>query len=120
MDLIVFNDPAGLPWQTNLCDLMLLAMFLAAVAVAMLRGAQPPVPVERFTIGLVFVYLAGCAPMVIGNVAHERTLMQYMVVQGAGLIVMGALVLYPLRFTRGDDAAPAQRLVVAASGPSGK
>ncbi len=31
MNLVVFNDPAQLPWQTNLCDLMLLTMFVAAV-----------------------------------------------------------------------------------------
>ncbi|OBB63614.1 hypothetical protein A5781_22390 [Mycobacterium sp. 852002-30065_SCH5024008] len=32
MNLIVINNPADLPWQTNLCDLMLLTMFSAAVA----------------------------------------------------------------------------------------
>jgi hypothetical protein len=31
VNLIVFNNPAELPWQTNLCDLMLLTMFMAAV-----------------------------------------------------------------------------------------
>jgi hypothetical protein len=31
MNLIVLNNPADLPWQTNLCDLMLLGMFLSAV-----------------------------------------------------------------------------------------
>ncbi|OBG99025.1 hypothetical protein A5697_14630 [Mycobacterium sp. E3251] len=37
MNLIVFNSPAGLPWQTNLCDIMLLTMFLAAVAYSVVQ-----------------------------------------------------------------------------------
>lgn len=94
MDLIVFNDPADLPWQTNLCDLMLLAMFLAAVAysvvqfrrgrrIAALRPARPPVPIERFTVGLV---------------------------------VTSALAIYPLRASRrGQTVSSPQRPAVAAS-----
>ncbi|OBF59445.1 hypothetical protein A5756_05610 [Mycobacterium sp. 852002-53434_SCH5985345] len=37
MNLIVFNNPAGLPWQTNLCDVMLLTMFVAAVAYSVVQ-----------------------------------------------------------------------------------
>ena len=37
MNLIVLNSPADLPWQTNLCDLMLLTMFLAAVAYSVVQ-----------------------------------------------------------------------------------
>ena len=37
MDLIVINNPADLPWQTNLCDLMLLTMFLAAVVYSIVQ-----------------------------------------------------------------------------------
>ncbi len=36
MNLIVFNNPADLPWQTNLCDLMLLAMVVQAVGLAVM------------------------------------------------------------------------------------
>lgn len=37
MNLIVINNPADLPWQTNLCDLMLLTMVLAAVAYSVVQ-----------------------------------------------------------------------------------
>jgi hypothetical protein len=127
MDLIVFNDPADLPWQTNLCDLMLLAMFLAAVAysvvqfrrgrrIAALRPARPPVPIERFTVGLVLIYVACLAAMAIGNVVYEGALTQYMVVQTVGLVVMSALAIYPLRASRrGQTVSSPQRPAVAAS-----
>ena|ERR1700733_11506227 len=74
MDLIVFNDPANRPLQTNLCDLMLPAMFLASMAysvlqfrrgrrIAALRAARPPVPIERFTVGLVFTSASAIYPL---------------------------------------------------------
>jgi hypothetical protein len=37
MNLIVFNNPADLPWQTDLCDLMLLTMFVAAVVYSIVQ-----------------------------------------------------------------------------------
>ncbi|WP_046320345.1 hypothetical protein [Mycobacterium sp. UM_Kg1] len=42
MNLIVFNNPAELPWQTNLWDLTMLAMFVAAVgySIAQLRRGR--------------------------------------------------------------------------------
>ena len=40
MDLIVFNNIGDLPWQTTLCDLMLLAMFVAAVGYSVTRFRQ--------------------------------------------------------------------------------
>jgi len=91
------------------------------VAIAALRGARPPIPIERFTVGLVFIYLSCCAAMVIGNVVHEGTLMQYMVVQTVGLIVMSALAIYPLRASRGGQtASPQQALAVATRAGSGR
>lgn len=94
---------------------VLLVAGYTGVAIAALRGAQPPRPIERFTVGFVFVYVACCAAMVIGNVAHEGTLMLYMVVQVAGLIVMGALALFPLGSRRRREDTLAQRPLVTAS-----
>lgn len=37
MNLIVINNPADLPWQTNLFDLMLLTMFLSAVVYSIVQ-----------------------------------------------------------------------------------
>src|ERR1700761_6870741 len=72
MNLIVFNNPAALPWQTNLCDVMLLAMFLAALAYAVVqfrrgRRVYVAVLIAAFIYGLV-LELAGMATL---NMYHQ-------------------------------------------------
>jgi uncharacterized membrane protein SirB2 len=67
MDLIVFNDPAELPWQTNLCDLMLLVMFVAALAYSVVefrrgRRIYVSVLIAALIYGLV-LELAGMATL---------------------------------------------------------
>lgn len=37
MNLIVVSDPVELPWQTSLCDLMLLTMFVAVVLYSVMQ-----------------------------------------------------------------------------------
>jgi hypothetical protein len=90
-----------------------------AVAVAALRAARP-LPLERFTVGLVAIYVACFAAMVIANVIYERALTQYAFVQSVGLVVMSALALYPLRASRGAKMAstPQKPAVVASAGSS--
>jgi hypothetical protein len=96
---------------------VLLVAGYIAVAVAALRTAQP-LPFERFTVGLVFLYVACLAAMVIANVVYEGALTQYVLVQTVGLVVMSALAIYPLRASRGGTMASAQQqpAVVARAG----
>jgi hypothetical protein len=67
VNLIVFNNPAQLPWQTNLCDLMLLTMFAAAVVYSVTRFRRgrriyAAVLTAAFIYGLV-LELAGMATL---------------------------------------------------------
>jgi hypothetical protein len=95
---------------------VLLVAGYTVVAIAALRAARPPVPIERFTVGLIFIYVTCLAAMVIGNVVYEGALTQYMVVQTVGLVVMSALAIYPLRASRrGQTVSSQQRPAVAAS-----
>lgn len=91
---------------------LLVAGYIAVAAIA-LRTTRP-LPVERFTVGLVFVYVACLAAMVIANVVYESALTQYIVVQTVGLVMMSALAVYPLRTSRGGQmASPQQEPAVA-------
>jgi hypothetical protein len=72
MNLIVLNNPADLPWQTNLYDLVLLTMFLSAVVycvVQLRRGRRiySVVLVAATIYGLV-LELAGMATL---NMYHQ-------------------------------------------------
>ncbi len=76
MNLIVINNPAGLPWQTTLFDLMLLTMFAAAVAysvVQLRRGRRiySAVLIAAAIYGLV-LELAGMATL---NMYHQGDFM---------------------------------------------
>jgi uncharacterized membrane protein SirB2 len=67
VNLIVFNNPAQLPWQTTLCDLMLLTMFVAAVVYSVIQFRRGPriyaaVLTAAFIYGLV-LELAGMATL---------------------------------------------------------
>jgi hypothetical protein len=91
-----------------------------AVAISALRTARP-LPVDRFTLGLVFIYAACFAAMVMANVDYEGALTQYIVVQTVGLAVMSALAIYPLRAGRGGKiASPQQQPGVVASAGGGR
>jgi hypothetical protein len=99
---------------------VLLVAGYIAVAVAALRTTRP-LPFERFTVGLVVMYVACLAAMVIANVVHKGALTQYALVQTAGLVVMSALALYPLRASRGGMTASIQeKPAVVASAGSGR
>ena len=67
MNFFVINDPTRLPWQTNLCDLMLLTMFLAAAAYSVMqfhrgRRAYSALLIAATIYGLV-LELAGMATL---------------------------------------------------------
>jgi hypothetical protein len=98
---------------------LLVAVYIG-VAIAALRTTRP-LPFERFTAGLVAMYVACLAAMVIANVVYEGVLTQYALVQTAGLVVMSALALYPLRASRGGmTASIQQKPAVVASAGSGR
>jgi len=98
---------------------VLLVAGYVAIAIAALRRARP-LPFERFTAGLVVVYVACMAAMVIANVVYEGALTQYVLVQTVGLVVMCALALYPLRSRSGTIASPRQKPAVAARAGSSR
>lgn len=72
-----------------------------AVAVFALRAARPT-GIERFTVGIVAVYVGCMAAMVVGNVFYEGGLTQYLVVQTVGLVVITAAALFPAMARRGS------------------
>ncbi len=74
---------------------VLLVAAYAAVAARALRTARPAGRIEVFTGVLVGLYVSSFTAMVIANVAFERGITQYIVVQTAGLILMTALTLVP-------------------------
>ena len=86
-----------------------------AVAIAAIRAARP-LPFERFTVGLVIIYVACFAVMVIANVVYEGALTEYIFVQSVGLVVMSALALYPRRAARGGKMASTQQEPAVAAG----
>jgi len=98
---------------------VLLVAGYVAVTIAALRTARR-LPFERFTVGLVIIYVACFAVMVIANVVYEGALTQYVLVQSVGLVVMSALALYPLRASGGEKMASTQQkpVVVASAGSS--
>jgi hypothetical protein len=99
---------------------VLLVAAYVAVAVTALRTARP-LPFERFTVGLVIIYVACLAAMVIANVVDEGALTQYVLVQTTGLVVMSGLAIYPLRASRsGTMASPQQKSAVVASAGSSR
>lgn len=76
MNLIVLNNPGDLPWQTNLCDLMLLTMFLAAVGYSIVqfqrgRRIYSAVLIAAIIYGLV-LELVGMATL---NMYHQGNFM---------------------------------------------
>lgn len=101
---------------------MLLVAGYTAVALTAFRTARPPFPVERFTLAVVFGYVACLAAMVIGNIAYEGALTPYIVVQTVGLIVMSALALSPVRASRrrGDSPSADPGELASTSTGSGK
>jgi hypothetical protein len=74
---------------------VLLVAAYSVVAVTALRSAEPNASSERFTAGIVFVYVASLGAMVIANVIYEGGIAQYIVVQTVGLIVVSAMALFP-------------------------
>lgn len=85
---------------------VLLVACYTAVAVSALRTARPRLPVEWFTVAVVFVYVTCFAAMVIGNIVHEGAITQYIVVQTVGLIELSALALFPILASRRRDDSP--------------
>ena len=95
--------------------MLLVGSYIAVVVIA-LRTARP-LPVERFTVGLVSIYVAGFAAMVIANIVHEGAVTQYVGVQAAGLVVLSALAIYPLRAPKaGQMASPKHEPAAARAG----
>ncbi len=101
---------------------VLLVVGYTAVAISALGTARPPFSIERFTVAVVVLYVACFSAMVIGNIACEGALTQYVVVQTVGLIVMSALVLSPrlAAYRRGESPAPNQRELALTSTESGE
>jgi hypothetical protein len=102
MNLIVLNNPADLPWQTNLYDLVLLTMFLSAVVygVAQFRRGQriySVVLVAAIIYGLV-LELAGMATL---NMYHQGDFAvminwpAFPLWQGTTMMPSYVLLLYP-------------------------
>jgi hypothetical protein len=102
MNLIVLNNPASLPWQTNLYDLALLTMFLSAVAYCIVqfrrgRRIYSVVLVAAIIYGLV-LELAG---MAILNMYHQGDFAvminwpAFPLWQGTTMMPSYVLILYP-------------------------
>ena len=102
MNLIVLNDPSGLPWQTNLYDLVMLTMFLSAVVYSIVqfrrgRRIYSAVLVTAIIYGLV-LELAGMATL---NMYHQGdfTVMinwpAFPLWQGTTMMPSYVLILYP-------------------------
>jgi hypothetical protein len=103
MNLIVLNNPTDLPWQTNLYDLVLLAMFMSAVAYCVVqfrrgRRIYSAVLVAATIYGLV-LELAGMATL---NMYHQGdfTVMinwtAFPLWQGTTMMPSYVLILYPV------------------------
>jgi hypothetical protein len=103
VNLIVLNNPADLPWQTNLYDLVLLAMFVSAVAyctVQFRRGRRiySAVLVAAIIYGLV-LELAGMATL---NMYHQGDFAvminwpAFPLWQGTTMMPSYVLILYPV------------------------
>jgi hypothetical protein len=102
MNLIVLNNPASLPWQTNLYDLVLLTMFLSAVVYCVVqfrrgRRIYSVVLVAAIIYGLV-LELAGMAAL---NMYHQGDFAVMMnwpafpLWQGTTMMPSYVLILYP-------------------------
>lgn len=102
MNLIVLNNPADLPWQTNLYDLVLLTMFLSAVVYCVVqfrrgRRIYSVVLVAAIIYGLV-LELAGMATL---NMYHQGEFAvminwpAFPLWQGTTMMPSYVLILYP-------------------------
>jgi hypothetical protein len=102
MNLIVLNNPADLPWQTNLYDLVLLTMFLSAVVYCVVqfrrgRRIYSVVLVAAIIYGLV-LELAGMATL---NMYHQGDFAvminwpAFPLWQGTTMMPSYVLILYP-------------------------
>lgn len=102
MNLIVLNNPASLPWQTNLYDLVLLTMFLSAVLYSVVqfrrgRRIYSVVLVAAIIYGLV-LELAGMATL---NMYHQGDFAvminwpAFPLWQGTTMMPSYVLILYP-------------------------
>jgi hypothetical protein len=102
MNLIVLNNPANLPWQTNLYDLVLLTMFLSAVVYCIVqfrrgRRIYSTVLVAAVIYGLV-LELAGMATLNMyhqGNFAVMVNWPAFHLWQGTTMMPSYVLILYP-------------------------
>lgn len=101
---------------------LLLVVGYTAAAITALGTARPPFSVERFTVAVVFVYVACLAAMVIENIIYEGALTQYVVVQTVGLIVVSALALFPIVASRrrGETRSPDPSELISTSAVSEK
>jgi hypothetical protein len=102
MNLIVLKNPAELPWQTNLYDLVLLTMFLAELVYCIVqfrrgRRIYSVVLVAAIIYGLV-LELAGMATLNIyhqGDFAVRINWPAFPVWQGTTMMPSYVLILYP-------------------------
>jgi hypothetical protein len=103
MNLLVLNNPASLPWQTNLYDLVLLTMFLSAVVYCIVqfrrgRRIYSVVLVAAIIYGLV-LELAGMATL---NMYHQGDFAvminwpAFPLWQGTTMMPSYVLILYPV------------------------
>jgi hypothetical protein len=103
MNLIVLNNPADLPWQTNLYDLVLLTMFLSAMVYCVVqfrrgRRIYSVVLVAAIIYGLV-LELAGMATL---NMYHQGEFAvmvnwpAFPLWQGTTMMPSYVLILYPV------------------------
>jgi hypothetical protein len=102
MNLIVLNNPADLPWQTNLYDMVLLIMFLSAVAYCVVqfrrgRRIYSVVLVAAIIYGLV-LELAGMATLNMYHQGHFAVMINWPAFplwQGTTMMPSYVLILYP-------------------------
>jgi hypothetical protein len=117
VNLIVLNNPASLPWQTNLYDLVLLTMFLSAVVycIAQFRRGRriySAVLVAAIIYGLV-LELAGMATL---NMYHQGDFAvminwpAFPLWQGTTMMPSYVLILYPAFLFTGFKVIEALRI----------
>ncbi|GAA4540500.1 hypothetical protein [Mycobacterium paraffinicum] len=83
-----------------------LVIAYCAVTVTALRCARLKPSFDAFTVGVVAVYVASLGAMAIANVAYERGLTQYIVVQAVGLTVVSGFASIPWIAGRRRPAEP--------------
>lgn len=111
---IVINDPARLPWQTNLPDLLLLTMIIAITAYSIVRFRQGTriylaLLISAFIYGLV-LELVGMATLNMYQQGEFLVMVNWTVIplwQGTTMMPFYVLIFYPVFLFTGYKVAEA-------------